>query len=147
MARQQESGEFINEAMDAGLGEEFFNHALTPTNVGLLPQPDGYACPKGTCGDYIELYLRVREERIVDARYMPEGCLYTVACGSALTELIKGREVAAAVAVTPEELSEALGGLPKDHHHCAVLAVATLKAAVRDYQKKLREPWKKMYNR
>lgn len=138
----------MSEYSDDGLGrtsDQFLAHALTPANLGALPHPDGYANPSGTCGDSIELYLRVQDEVITDARFLTDGCLHTVACGSAITSLIKGREVSQALQVGADEVEAELGGLEKPHRHCAVLAAVTLKAAVRDYYKKKQAPWKAVY--
>ena len=123
----------------------FLEHALTPVNVGMLPDPDGYARPKGACGDYLELYLRVKDGRVADARFMPTGCMHTVACGSVMTSLIKGRELGEAAQLSAEDIENALGGLEKEHRHCAALAAATLKAAVRDHLKRKQAPWKTPY--
>jgi len=135
----------LQEAREAGLSDEFYAHALTPQNVGMLPNPDGHAMPKGACGDYIELFLRIDDDLITDARFMPEGCLNTVACGSAVTSLAKGASLREAAEIDAERIEGLLGGLHKDHRHCAVLAAATLKAAIRDYLKKRSEPWKRPY--
>jgi NifU-like protein involved in Fe-S cluster formation len=127
------------------LNETFLEHALTPSNLGMLPQPEAYGRHERVCGDALELYLRVREGAIVDARFMTEGCLATIACGSALTSLIKGRSVQEAAQVTPEDLQEAVGGLPPGEEHCADMAVGSLRQAVSDYYSKLHHPWKAFY--
>lgn len=132
-------------AKQLGTSEAFLNHALTPQNVGMLPNPDGYAQPKGACGDTIELYLRVENDVIIDARFLTDGCAHTVACGSVLTGLIKGLTVNKAAQVSAQQVEEMLGGLPREHKHCAALAGATLRAAIRDYLKKRQQPWKKLY--
>jgi len=125
-----EQGEFLE-------SERFFTHAYTPENVGVLPNPDGFAMPKGSCGDYIELYLRIENDIITGIRFMPEGCLNTVASASAMTMLAKGKHIdEAGKQVTVDAIEEELGGLPEDHRHCAALATATLKAAIRDFKKK-----------
>ncbi len=131
----------------ADCSPDFLGHALTPSNVGTLPNPDGYARPKGSCGDYLELYLRVEDGRISEARFMPTGCLHTVACGSALTSLIKGRELGQAAQVSAEDIEAELGGLDREHRHCAALAAATLKAALRDHLRRKQAPWKQLYDR
>ncbi|MBW2107249.1 MAG: iron-sulfur cluster assembly scaffold protein [Deltaproteobacteria bacterium] len=64
---------------------------------------------------------------------MPEGCVYTVASGSALTELARGNSLDEALKITPQDVATELGGLPKDHMHCAVLAVNTLGEAIENY--------------
>jgi nitrogen fixation NifU-like protein len=132
-------------AASLGMTEEFLTHALTPANVGFLPDPDGTGHSKGSCGDLMDLYLRVKEGFISDVRFMPEGCVHTIACGSALTTLIKGRSIEEATQVDADTINEILGGLPRDHYHCAVLAATSLRAALKDYYEKARQPWKKLY--
>jgi NifU-like protein involved in Fe-S cluster formation len=132
-------------AESLGVSEAFLTHALTPQNVGVLPRADGQAAPKGSCGDSIELYLQVSDGRVQDARFMTDGCAHTVACGSALTGLIKGRELEEAAGVSAQEIEEELGGLPREHKHCAALAALALRGALRDFYKKRREPWRKLY--
>jgi len=134
----QETGSF---------GEAFLAHALTPQNLGALPNPEGFARPQRDCGDYIELYLRIQDEVISDARFLTEGCVQVVACGSALTCLIKGRPVSQALQVDAELIQAELGGLPPQHRHCAELAERTLKEALRDYWSRRRSPWRAVYPR
>lgn len=125
----------------------FLTHALTPCNLGLLPEPDGLATATGPCGDSIELYVRLEGEVIADLRFMPHGCLHTVACGSVLTCLAKGRSLNQLNAVGSEEIEQALGGLDREHRHCAALAEAALKAALRDCLRRRAEPaWKRLYD-
>ncbi len=132
-------------AASLGVSEAFLAHALTPANLGVLPNPDGFAKPKGSCGDYLELYLRVKDGKVSDARFMPEGCVHTVACGSVLTTLVKGRSLEEAAGIDAQQIEDELGGLPREHRHCAALAAATLRAALRDYWKKRNQPWKRLY--
>jgi len=132
-------------AASLGMTEEFLTHALTPANVGFLPDPDGQGHSKGSCGDLLEIYLRVKNGKISDVRFMPEGCVHTIACGSALTTLIKGSSIEDAAQVDADVIDKSLGGLPRDHKHCAVLAVTSLRAALRDYFAKAKQPWKRIY--
>lgn len=127
--------------------EAFLAHALTPQNLGALPSPEGFARPQRDCGDYIELHLRIQDEVIRDARFLTEGCPQVVACGSALTCLIKGRTVSQAAQVDAEGILAELGGLPPQHRHCAELAERTLREALRDYWGRRRSPWRAAYPR
>lgn len=106
--------------------DEFYH----PHNMGLMMGPDGCGSVLGLCGDTMEIYLRLDGQRIVKAAFITDGCGATVACGSMLTQLVEGRSLEEAAAVTPEDLIQALDGLPEDHAHCAVLAVDTLRAAI-----------------
>jgi nitrogen fixation protein NifU and related proteins len=135
--------------LSSELSDAFLCHGLTPSNLGMLPQPDGFAQPKadGTCHDTIELYLRVQDDIISDARYMTEGCLHTVACGSALTALVKGKSVQQAYQLEAQDIADELGGLDEPHWHCAELALKTLRQALGDYFDKRRSPWQKLYDK
>jgi NifU-like protein involved in Fe-S cluster formation len=78
---------------------------------------------------------------------MTDGCAHTIACASVITTLAQGRPIEDALKIGAGDVTDALGGLPDDHRHCARLAAATLKLAVKDYLKNRREPWKKLYNK
>ncbi len=142
------SGDHHHDDGDTGLSElneAFLAHALTPQNLGMLPRPQGFAAPQRSCGDYIELYLRIEDEVVTDARYMTEGCMQVVACGSALTSLIKSRPLNQAAKVDADAIEAELGGLDADHRHCAELAERTLKEALRDYFRKKQSPWQQPF--
>jgi nitrogen fixation NifU-like protein len=110
-----------------------------------MPSPDGYAAPRGSCGDQIRIGLRVRGEIIQEAAFETKGCGYTLACAHAVTALAEGRPVAEALEIEAEEVAAALGGLPPDHMHCTRLAVTTLRLACRDYLKNKGSSWKRLY--
>lgn len=105
--------------------------------MGRIENPDGMAKGIGSCGDAITVFLAVDGDRIFDIRQLPEGCTYTVACGSAMSSLAKSRKLAEALQISPEEVAAELGGLPEDHMHCASLAVNTLGEAIDDYYRKI----------
>ncbi len=126
---------------------QVIERAMNPIGLGEIPEPDGYAYVRADCGDSMEMFLKVRDRRIVEARFDTLGCGPTLACGSVATELAQGRTVAEALQVGPERISEALGGLPPSHFHCAELASETLRKAVQDFLQRSRDPWKKYYPR
>ena len=95
---------------------------------------DGFARIKGPCGDTMYIYLRIDGTRIADAKFMTDGCGTTIACGSALTDLVRGKEIRLASRIKHVHVLEALGGLPDEHIHCSVLAVGTLRAAIKNYR-------------
>ena len=132
-------------AASLGMTEEFLTHALTPANLGFIPNPEGQSRSKGSCGDSLELYLRIKEGQVGDVRFMPEGCVHTIACGSALTTLVKGLSLEDAAKVDAKKIDETLGGLPREHQHCAALAATALRSALRDYFEKTKQPWKRIY--
>jgi nitrogen fixation NifU-like protein len=114
----------------------FWRHARHPQNVGKITQADGEAQGVGSCGDTLEVFLRIYDEYIDDIRHMPHGCVYTVACGSAMSILAKGRSIENALSIEPTDIEKELGGLPEDHLHCARLAVNSLGEAVADYYRR-----------
>lgn len=136
-------------ALGDDMSDAFLTHGLTPANLGVLPQPEGFAQPKadGSCHDTIELYLRVHDDVVTDARYMTDGCLHTVACGSALTTLLKGKTVQDACQLEPADIAQELDGLDEPHWHCAELAIKTLQLALQDYFANKRAPWRGLYGK
>lgn len=103
-----------------------------PKNIGWMEDPDGAAKFKGPCGDTMEVHLSVEGDRIKDIRFFTDGCGPSIACGSMLTQMARGRTLDGAADLSKEELIEALGGLPEESLHCAELAVTTLRKALED---------------
>ena len=125
--------------------ETVIDHAIHPRNVGEIQNADGLAVITGSCGDTMGLWLRVKNDIIQDIRFVTDGCGTSVASGSMVTELAKGKSISESMKIDREKVLNALGGLPEDSEHCALLAASTLKAAIRDYLAMKREPWKKAY--
>jgi len=123
------------------------DHFLNPRNLGEIPAPDGFGRVAGPCGDTMEISIKVRNGRIINACFWTDGCGTTIASGSMVTELAKGKSVSEARKITQQDILDALGGLPEDSLHCALLAANTLKEAIKDYQAFKSEPWKRPYNR
>jgi NifU-like protein involved in Fe-S cluster formation len=112
--------------------ETLKEHLANPRNAGALAEPDADAVQVNpACGDRLRLTLRVREGRIEAARFLAYGCPPTLACGSALTELLEGLTIEEAARITRAQITAALGGLPSRKGHAAALAVETLHAALR----------------
>lgn len=114
----------------------FWRHARHPQNVGKITPADGEAKGVGSCGDILEVFLRISDECIEDIRHIPHGCVYTVACGSAMSVLAKGRSIESALGIEPTDIEDELGGLPEDHLHCARLAVNSLGEAIADHYRR-----------
>lgn len=127
--------------------ETVIDHAMNPRNVGNMPDADGFARVTGPCGDTMEIWLKVKNDAIADATFMTDGCGPSIASGSMVTELAKGKSISAAQKISQQDLLNALGGLPEESQHCALLAANTLKASIRDYMMMKREPWKKAYRK
>ncbi|MEW6443779.1 MAG: iron-sulfur cluster assembly scaffold protein [bacterium] len=125
--------------------EEAIDRWLNPRNFGILESAQGYGKQAGTCGDVMEVWLAVADDRVREARFMTEGCGPTVACGSMATEMATGKTVQEALRITDKAIIQALRGLPREHEHCAALAADTLREALRDYLASSKEPWRKLY--
>jgi nitrogen fixation protein NifU and related proteins len=106
---------------------------LNPQNMGSLEQPDGYAKIKGPCGDTMEIFLRITGNRITRATFTTDGCGPSMAAGSMSTQLVSGKTLSDAAKLSPDDILNALGGLPEESQHCALLAANTLTEAIRGY--------------
>ena len=137
----------VEEEMRKLYSQTAINHAMNPRNVGNLEAADGYASVTGPCGDTMDIWLKVKDNIIVKATFMTDGCGTTIAAGSMVTELSAGREIGEALEISQADVLEALDGLPEESEHCALLAATTLKLAISDYLSRCREPWKKNYDR
>jgi nitrogen fixation NifU-like protein len=120
--------------------ETTIDHAMNPRNVGMFRNADGRAKFKGPCGDTMEIWIRVCGGRIEDDAFWTDGCGTSIACGSMVTELAKGRSIGECLEMTQEDVLEALGGLPGESEHCALLAATTLKMAIEDYLSGIKRP-------
>jgi len=118
----------------AKYSETLIEHVMAPRNGGVMDAPDltGHAGAPGR-GAFLILFLKVREGRIVAAKYHTHGCGPTIASGSMLTEMIVGRTIAECRELTVENLIEALDGVPPDKLHCPVLAVGALHDALSNW--------------
>jgi nitrogen fixation NifU-like protein len=125
--------------------EAVVEHSMNPKNMGEIEDADGCARVTGPCGDTMQLWLKLKGETIQEASFLTDGCGTSVASGSMVTELAKGKKLGQARKISQEDVLNALGGLPEESEHCALLAADTLKAAIRDYLAMKKEPWKKAY--
>lgn len=117
--------------------KKVMEHFRNPRNVGEIKNPDGTGyVGNSICGDIIELYIKVKDNKIVDAKFKTFGCGAAIATSSMITELVKGKTIEEALRISNKAVREALGGLPKVKMHCSVLAEEALKSAIEDYLKK-----------
>ena len=123
------------------------DHAMNPRNLGEMADADGFSRITGPCGDTMEVWLRVKNNTISDITFMTDGCGTSIASGSMLTELARGKNIREAMKISQQDILTALGSLPEESQHCALLAANTLKAAIRDYLVLQKEPWKKAYRK
>jgi nitrogen fixation NifU-like protein len=137
--------EQIKEKMREIYSETVVEHNFNPRNLGSFPDADGYAQVTGPCGDTMEIWLKVDRNIIAKAGFTTDGCGTTIASGSMVTEMAKGKSLPEALLISQKDVLDALDGLPEESEHCALLASNTLKAAIRDYMAMQKEPWKKAY--
>jgi nitrogen fixation NifU-like protein len=139
--------EYIMADMRRTYTDTVIDHAMYPRNVGSMSNADGFGSVTGPCGDTMEIWLRVKEGKIVNATFWTDGCGTSIAAGSMVTELAEGVTAIEALRITQQEVLDALGGLPEESVHCALLAANTLREAVRDYLTTRKEPWKRAYRK
>ena len=123
--------------------ESVIEHFLNPRNLGKIQVADGFGRVTGPCGDTMEICLKMEDGKVKDAAFWTDGCGPSIASGSMVTELIKGRSIGEAQKITQDDLLDALGGLPEESLHCALLAANTLREAIKDYLALEKEPLKK----
>lgn len=117
--------------------EKVMDHFMNPRNVGEIESADGVGeVGNPACGDMMRLYLKIEEGRVRDAKFRTFGCGAAIASSSMLTEMIKGKTVDEARAITNQQVAEALDGLPAVKIHCSVMAEQAVKSALDDYVKK-----------
>jgi nitrogen fixation NifU-like protein len=116
--------------------DNFLDHAYEPRNVGSIPDADVHLNVTGLCGDSLEIWLRERDGRISEITFLPDGCEGTTACGSAMTELAKGKSIEEAAGINAASIEGFLGGLTEEHKHCARFAVAALYRALAELIRK-----------
>ena len=117
--------------------ETVMDHFMHPRNVGEIENPDGVGqVGNAKCGDIMKMYLKIKDNVIEDVKFETFGCGSAIASSSMATELIKGKTIEDALAVTNKQVVDALSGLPAHKLHCSVLAEEAIKAAVKDYYDK-----------
>lgn len=109
------------------------DHAQNPRNHGPLNNFNGHARITGPCGDTMEFWVSVLDDTIERIGFTTTGCGTSHAAGSMTTCMAKGRSIKEALDIQQKDVLDALGGLPKESEHCALLASNTLKAACEDY--------------
>jgi len=117
--------------------QKVMEHFMHPRNVGEIENPDGVGhVGNPICGDIMELYIKVKENVIIDAKFKTFGCGAAIATSSMVTEMVKGKTIEEALKISNKTVAEALDGLPPVKMHCSMLAEDALKLAIEDYLKK-----------
>ena len=117
--------------------EKVLDAFKNPKNVGEIENPDGIGTVgNASCGDIMQISLRIVDDVIVDAKFKTFGCAAAIATSSTATEMVKGMTVEEALKLTNKKVVEVLGGLPAQKIHCSVLAEEAIKKAIDDYRAK-----------
>ena len=115
--------------------QKVMEHFMNPHNMGDMPDADGVGTVGNpVCGDVMKIFLKIENNRIVDARFKTFGCGAAIATSSMVTDLVKGKTIEEALAMTNKTVAEALDGLPPIKMHCSVLAEEGIQAAIEDYR-------------
>jgi nitrogen fixation NifU-like protein len=113
------------------------SESKNPSNFGILTDYDAFGEIKGPCGDTMKISLKIRDFVISNVNFWTDGCGATIACGSMLTKITKGKSIIEASKISSSHLLEVLEGLPMEHQHCSILAVNTLRKAIDNYNGKI----------
>lgn len=117
--------------------DKVMDHFQNPRNVGKIENPDAYAkVTSPSCGDLIEIYLTIEDNIIKDVKFQTFGCAAAIASGSMATELLKGKTLEEAKALTNSEVVDELGGLPAEKVHCSVMAEDVIRDAIKAFEEK-----------
>jgi nitrogen fixation NifU-like protein len=121
-----------------GYSETVMDHFMNPRNVGVIENPDGYGkVGNPVCGDLMEIFIKIKDDRIDDIKFRTFGCGSAIAVSSMVTEMAKGKTLDEAIKITRNDVAEELGGLPPQKMHCSNLGADALHAAIKDYWVKI----------
>ena len=113
------------------------DHFQNPRNVGEISDADGVGVEGNpTCGDVMKLFIKVEEDKIVDAKFQTFGCGAAIAVSSMITEMAKDKTLDEALSITKESVADALDGIPPQKMHCSNLGADALHKAIDDYKNK-----------
>ena len=120
-------------AMKQMYSEIVLDHGRKPRNLGDLEEANAFGIVTGPCGDTIGIWLKVEDNKIAEISFTTDGCMTSMAAGSMVTELAKGKNIDDALQISQQDVLDALFGLPKENEHCALLAVNTIRDAINNY--------------
>jgi nitrogen fixation NifU-like protein len=123
----------IYEEARADFGDVAFERWMRPLYHGTLENPDGYGRVTGSCGDTMQIFLRLENGNVKEAGFLTDGCGASAVCASFAAELSIGKTPDELLNISGETILEILGKFPKENQHCAFLAVETLQEAFNDY--------------
>ena len=121
-----------------GYSKKVMEHFMDPKNVGVIESPDGYGkVGNPVCGDLMEIFIRVMDDRIDDIKFRTFGCGSAIAVSSMVTEMAKGKTLEEAMLITRKDVADELDGLPPQKMHCSNLGADALHAAIKNYWVKI----------
>ncbi|MGN1223243.1 MAG: iron-sulfur cluster assembly scaffold protein [Christensenellales bacterium] len=116
----------------------------SPKNVGIIRNASGVGTVgNARCGDIMKFYLKIEEDRIIDAKFKTFGCVAAIVSTDIACDKIRGLTIEEALKVTNEDILKEMGEIPANKIHCSILAKEGIEAAVKDYYKKLEKENKK----
>jgi nitrogen fixation protein NifU and related proteins len=124
---------------------KYLEMAFRSDKCEIVERPDGYGKNTGDCGDTVEFFITLNQDRIQWISFAVNGCINTRACANTVVMMAEGKTVAEAWKITPDHVIQYLETLPPESEHCAELAVGALYLALSDCQKNKQEPWRKLY--
>ncbi len=129
----QELQDQINDDTIRDYGHKAFERWRNPLHMRPMERPDGYSRITGPCGDTMEIFLRFENGTVSEASFQTDGCGPSIVCGSLAAGLALGKSLEEAGEITNETILDAIGGLPEESRHCALLAANTLREAIENY--------------
>ena len=120
--------------------EKVMQHFMSPHNVGEIKDADGVGeVGNPVCGDMMTFYIKVKDNKLEDVKFKTFGCGAAIAVSSMVSDIAKGKTLEEALKITNKDVSNELGGLPKNKMHCSNLGADALHSAIKDYMKKKKE--------
>lgn len=117
-----------------GYSKKVMEHFMNPRNVGMIENEDGYGkVGNPVCGDLMEIFIKVKENKIDDIKFRTFGCGSAIAVSSMVTEMAKGKTPEEAMLITRKDVADELDGLPPQKMHCSNLGADALHAAIKNY--------------
>jgi nitrogen fixation protein NifU and related proteins len=123
--------------MTNNYSDKLLDHFFHPHNMGKIENADGVGVVGNpNCGDVLKLYLKIKDNKIIDIKFETLGCAAAIGVSSVLTEMVKGKTIEEALKIKNNDIIKELGGVPQMKVHCSVLGEQALKKAIEDWQKK-----------
>ena len=119
----------------SGYSDKAIKYYVDKVNVGDIKDSDAQFAYTGQCGDTMEIFLTIKNDKIEDAKFQAIGCAGAFSSGSALTEMIKGKTLEQALMFNETDIMDYLGEIPEQKIHCAILTVRTLEKTIEQYLK------------